>query len=326
MAPMPDRQFAIQRAAREDGRSRPVMLSIAGDSATGKTTLTRGIVQALGVDRVASICVDDYHRYDREERNGLPFTALHPDCNYVDVMEQHLQLLALGQPVLKPVYNHGSGRLERPVLVEPRDLVIAEGLLPLFTRVSRTCFDVRVYLDPPETVRQVWKINRDTGRRGYTEAQVLAELERRKPESAAFIRPQRAHADIIVSFAPLEARGESPEHSPSATITLRPTIPHPNLTGIITDDVREAIHLKLTRDEDGRPVDAIHIHGYAPASRMRPIKEAIWAGLGVGEPLPDCLGLVEGERSESLALTQLILLYHVIQQHAEVPLGERARR
>src|SRR2546422_8036099 len=241
---MPHRQLAIQRAATEADSSRPVMLAIAGDSATGKTTLTRGIVEALGADRVASICVDDYHRYDREERKGLPFTALHPACNYVEIMEQHLQLLALGQTVLKPVYNHGTGRLDRPVLVEPRDLVVAEGLLPLSTAVARACFDVRVYLDPPEAVRHAWKIKRDTGKRGYSVEQVEAELVRREPESAAFIRPQRAHADVVVSFAPLVARGESPDHSPSATILLRPTIPHPNLAGIITDDVSETIHLK----------------------------------------------------------------------------------
>ena len=322
---MPDRRLAIERAVREQDPSRPVMLAIAGDSATGKTTLTRGIVQALGVDRVASICVDDYHRYDREERHGLPFTALHPDCNYVEIMEQHLQLLANGHSVLKPVYNHGNGCLERPVLVEPRDFVVAEGLLPLSTKISRACFDVRVYLDPPEEVRRVWKLNRDTGKRGYSEEQVLGELERREPESEAFIRPQRAHADLVVSFAPLKARGESPEHSPSATILLRPTAPHPNLSGIITEDVREQVHLKLIRDEDGRPAEAIHIHGYAPAKKMRPIKEAIWASLGVKEPLPDTLGLVEGERSESLALTQLILLYHVIQQHATIGAAEHVR-
>jgi phosphoribulokinase len=320
---MPDRRLAIERAVREHDPTRPVMLAIAGDSATGKTTLTRGIVQALGVDRVASICVDDYHRYDREERHGLPFTALHPDCNYVDIMEQHLQQLALGQSVLKPVYNHGNGRLERPVLVEPRDLVVAEGLLPLSTKVSRACFDVRVYLDPPEAVRRVWKINRDTGKRGYSTEQVLRELERREAESEAFIRPQRAHADLVVRFAPLEERGESPEHSPSATILLRPTVAHPNLAGIITEDVRQQVHLKLIRDEDGRPAEAIHIHGYAPASKMRPIKEAIWSSLGVDEPLPDTLGLVEGQRSESLALTQLILLFHVIQQRAPLPLTPR---
>jgi phosphoribulokinase len=323
---MPDRQLAIQRAALDPGGSRPVMLAIAGDSAAGKTTLTKGIVKALGAERVASICVDDYHRYDREERKGLPFTALHPDCNYVEVMEQHLQLLALGQPVLKPVYNHSSGRLERPLLVEPRELVVAEGLLPLSTKVARACFDVRVYLDPPEAVRRVWKIKRDTGKRSYTPEQVLAELERREPESAAFIRPQKAHADIVVSFAPLEGRGESPEHSPSATILLRPTVPHPNLAEIITDDVREAIHLKLTRDEDGRPVDAIHVHGYAPPARTRPIEEAIWAGLRVDEPLPDSLGMVDGQRSESLALTQLIILYHVIQHHSSALPPQEAHR
>src|SRR4051812_5677159 len=206
-------------------RFRPVMLAIAGDSAAGKTTLTRGLVDALGPDRVVSLCVDDYHRYDRTERAGKPFTALHPDCNYVGIMEQHLQLLAAGSPILKPVYNHGNGKLERPVLIEPRQLCIAEGLLPLYRKAARACFDVTVYLDPPEPVRQIWKIKRDTGKRGYDEEQVLAELARREPESAEFIRPQRAHADIVVRFDPIETRGESAQHVPSATILLRPTVP-----------------------------------------------------------------------------------------------------
>ncbi len=317
---MPDPRRAIEQAALEPSPSRPVMLAIAGDSAAGKTTLTQGIAEALGADRVASICVDDYHRFDREERKALPFTALHPECNYVEIMEQHLQLLALGQPVLKPVYNHSNGRLERPVLIEPRDLVVAEGLLPLSTKTAQACFDVRVYLDPPEKVRAAWKIKRDTGKRGYTTEQVLAELERREPESAAFIRPQRARADVVVRFAPIEGRGESPDRPPSATILLRPTLPHPNLAGIMTDDAGEAIHLKLTRDEDGRPVDVIHIHGYAPPARTRPIEEAIWRELGVDEPLPESLGMVgDGERSESLALTQLILLYHVLRDRSSQP-------
>lgn len=320
---MPDPRLLIEQPAREAGRSRPVMLAIAGDSAAGKTTLTRGISQALGADRVASICVDDYHRFDREERRELPFTALHPECNYVDIMEQHLQLLALGQPVLKPVYNHDNGRLERPVLIEPRGLVVAEGLLPLSTKVARACFDVRVYLDPPEEVRAAWKIRRDTGKRGYTTEQVLAELKRREPESASFIRPQRARADVVVRFAPIDGRGRSPD-PPSATILLLPTLPHPNLAGIITDDAREAIHLELTRDEDGRPVDAIHIHGDAPPARTRPIEEAIWSELGVDEPLPESLGMVgDGERSEALALTQLILLYQVLLDRSPEPAAIR---
>jgi phosphoribulokinase len=238
-------------------------------------------------------------------------------------MEQHLQLLSYGHPVLKPVYNHSNGQLERPELVEPRNLVVAEGLLPLSTKGSRACFDIKVYLDPDEDVRVSWKMKRDTGKRGYSEEQVRAELEKREPESAEFIRPQRAHADVVVSFAPLPGK-DTMEHSPSATLLLRPTVPHPNMAGIITDDVREAIHVKLTRDEDGRPIDAVHVHGYARPEITRPIEEAIWEELGVDQPLPDCLGIIEeGRRSESLALVQLILLFHVIRRQTfeeiEVP-------
>jgi len=314
---VPDRNLRIQRAWRNDGsvRPRPAMLAIAGDSAAGKTTLATGLVDALGGDRIAAMCVDDYHRYDRQERRNVPFTPLHPDCNYVEIMEQHLQLLAMGHAILKPIYNHSTGTLDRPVLFEPREFVIVEGLLPLHSRVSRACFDVRVFLDPPEAVRHHWKVRRDTAKRGYTEEQVLAELERREPESEAFIRPQRAHADVVVRFDPLEQRGESAEGTPSATIILRPTIAHPNLSTVITDDTRQTIHLKLTRDHDGRPVEAIHIHGYVPWEATRHIEEAIWENLAVDDlEMPETLGrLGNGERSGPLALTQLILLYHLIQ-------------
>ena len=307
--------MAIQRAWRQRaGTDRPIMVGIAGDSASGKTTLTRGLVDALGADRITAICVDDYHRYDRTERKGLPFTPLHPACNYVDVMEQHLQLLALGQPVLKPVYNHGTGVLDRPVLVEPSEFVIAEGLLPLHTRLARACFDVTVYLDPPEVVRRRWKVRRDVAQRGYREAEVEAELARREPESAAYIRPQRAHADIVVRFGPIEERGETPDDPLSASVLLRPTIAHPDLSGVISDDTRKAAHLKLLRDEDGKPVDALHVHAYAERSLTNRVQRALWRKLHERQPLPAVLGRIGTEgRSEPLAVVQLLLLYHLYQ-------------
>src|SRR5829696_7798058 len=124
---MSDKQVNIQREGGGEGLGngrRPIMLAIAGDSGTGKTTLTKGLVEALGPDRITSVAADDYHRYDREERKSLPFTPLHPKCNYMDIMEQHFQHLALGHPILKPVYNHDTGMLDRPEYVEPRDFVI----------------------------------------------------------------------------------------------------------------------------------------------------------------------------------------------------------
>lgn len=105
---MPHKLIRMQRVRPEPPSRRPIMIAIAGDSAAGKTTLTKGIAEPLGPSRVTTICVDDYHRYDRQERKGLPFTALHPDCNHIAIMEQHLQLLATGQPILKPVYDHDT--------------------------------------------------------------------------------------------------------------------------------------------------------------------------------------------------------------------------
>src|SRR5215218_9033257 len=134
---MSDKDMNVMRAgsAKTGGDGvRPIMLAIAGDSGTGKTTITAGLVEALGKERITSVGADDYHRYDREERKSLPFTPLHPKCNYIDIMEQHLRHLSMGEPILKPVYNHDTGELERPEYLEPREFVIVEGLLPLHTK------------------------------------------------------------------------------------------------------------------------------------------------------------------------------------------------
>jgi phosphoribulokinase len=315
-AAVPHKLIRQQRSDPGHGPRRPVMLAIAGDSAAGKTTLARGIAAALGPDRATAMCVDDYHRYDRAERVGVPFTVLNPECNYVDIMEQHLQLLALGRPILKPVYDHSTGQLVRPVLVEPRDFVLVEGLLPLHTKLARACFDITVYLDPPEKIRRGWKVRRDCAERGYAPDQVAAELERREPESAAYVRPQRQWADICVRFAPIDGRAIAADTPLSAELLLRPTIQHPDLTDVLTDDDRRTVHLRLIRDADGRPVDALHIHGYAPREDSRIVQKAIWEQLSTdhGTAMPDSLGgFANGTRSEALAIAQLLLVWHLLE-------------
>ena len=316
---MPDNQVIDQSNVDEEraplGVTR-ILLAIAGDSGTGKTTITKGLAAALGPERITSVGADDYHAYDRKERKSLPFTPLNPKCNYIDIMEQHLLHLAAGEPILKPIYDHDTGELVRPEHVEPREFVIVEGLLPLHTKPSRNAFAITVYLDPPEDIRIAWKLKRDTSKRGYTEDEVREDLKKREPESEEFIRPQRAHADIVIRFAPIEARGETADDPLSATLLLRPTISHPDLPAIISEDMGEAIHLDLIRDEDGKPVDAVHIHSYADPGITKRVEEAIWAELGVDDKVPDSLGRLDDdadERDEPLALTQLILLYHLIQ-------------
>ena len=113
-------------------------------------------------------------------------------------------------------------------------------------------------------------------------------------------------------FSAVAGRHDPPGTPLSAELLLRPTIRHPDLSGFLAES-GSSMHLKLTRDEDGRPADALHVHGYAPREESQMLEKAIWAGLGEGAELPGFLGELEGgRRSEALAITQLLLLYHLI--------------
>ncbi len=164
---------------------RPVILGVVGDSAAGKTTLTRGLVRILGEEMVTHVSTDDYHRYDRKQRAELGITPLHPDCNYVDIMSQALQHLRRGEPILKPVYRHADGTFGPPVYTTPNPFTVVEGLLGYHTQEMRDCYDGAAALDPASRCAGEW---RSAQVRCCTRRQELAELDRRGPASAQFTR------------------------------------------------------------------------------------------------------------------------------------------
>jgi phosphoribulokinase len=289
---------------------RPIMLGIVGDSGSGKTTITRGLVRVIGEDRITGFCTDDYHRYDRKQRAERNITPLHPDCNYLDVLAQHLRHLRENEPIMKPVYQHHDGTFGPPDYLEPKRFVVTEGLLAFYSPELREMFDVRVYLDPPEELRRHWKVQRDCSRRGYTTDQVLSELDRREPDSEAFIRPQRHHADVVVSFQP--GTGEDQEHL-DAKLTLRDTLTHPDLSGVIADGGAEE-GLVLTEQQG---TQEISVPGRLSPERASQLEEAIWEKMHFARHLrQQALGEftigTELHRSDSLALVQLVILYHVL--------------
>ena len=301
---------------------RPIILGIVGDSAAGKTTLTRGIAQVLGEHDVTTICTDDYHRYDRKQRKEMGISALHPDCNYVDIIEQHLALLRQGQPILKPIYNHTTGEFDPPEYIQPKKFVIVEGLLGYSSKIARDAYDVKVYLAPPEELRTKWKIKRDTRKRGYNEEQVMAALAARESDSEAFIRPQRKWSDVVVTFYP----PENPEEKANdlllnVNLILRPTIPHPDFTDILDDDLSKAIRLGLQRDM-GKPVDVLAIDGHATPSQVQKLERILcnevpylgqFCSLEGNQEVGKIVGTTgETLQSYPLALTQLLITYHML--------------
>jgi phosphoribulokinase len=301
---------------------RPTILGVVGDSAAGKTTLTRGLVRILGEDKVTHVCTDDYHRYDRKQRAERNITPLDPECNYVDVMGQDLGHLRAGKAILKPVYRHADGTFGAPVYVAPKTFTVIEGLLGYHTTDMRDIYDVRVFLAPPEELRRKWKVDRDCSRRGYTTDQVLAELDRREPDSAAYIRPQERYADLVVSFRPGGTGG--PEHL-DADLLLRKGLPHPDLSPFVGNGGKGIALLERGADRQMR------IPGDIDPERAAELEEAIWDRLHFATHLRSqrlgefTIG-TQLHRSDSLALVQLMILYHVVTARAAIALGGSGTR
>jgi phosphoribulokinase len=248
---------------------RPILLGIVGDSAAGKTTLTRGLVRILG-----------------------------------------------------PVYRHRDGTLGPGEYVTPMQFTIVEGMLGFHTAAMRHVYDVRIFLDPPEDLRRRWKVQRDCSRRGYTTDDVLAELDRREADAETFIRPQRNHADIVISFMPGD-RGD-PEHL-DARLAMRPGLAHPDLLPTVRSDgdgLRVAQHGAET---------VLWVPGTIDPERSATFEEAIWDRLHFAthlrtERLGEFTVGTELHRSEPLAITQLLVLYQLATARAAVALGASGAR
>jgi phosphoribulokinase len=295
---------------------RPIILGVVGDSATGKTTLSRGLVRMLGESNVTHVAADDYHRYDRRQRAEHNITPLHPDCNYIDIMERHFAELRAGNAILKPVYQHKDGTFGAPVYTKPMQFTLIEGLLGYHTAALRDCYDVRVFLAPPEDLRRAWKVQRDCSRRGYTTDQVLEELDRREPDSELYIRPQQRWADIVVCFKPGQ-RGDQ-EHL-DAEIVLRKGLTHPDLSDFV--DHGEGITLAETEHEH-----RLFVPGHIDPALGAEIEEAVWSRMHFAshlrsERLGEFTVGTELHRSESLAIVQVLVLYHLVTARATVALG-----
>src|SRR5919201_4428238 len=202
----------------EQRTQRPTILGVMGDSGSGKATLASGIVTLLGAERVSDLCLDDYHKYDRAERSRRAITAIHPDCNDLELMQQHLVLPRRGETVYKPVYDHRTGSFGEPEFLTPREFVIAHGLLGFHTDALRPCYDLGVFLDPDAELRIGWKLQRDTSRRGYTAEDVRRQLEHRRADAERFIRPQRDRADVVVAFFP---HPKAPDAHDGAHLSVR---------------------------------------------------------------------------------------------------------
>lgn len=181
------------------------LVGIAGGSGSGKTSLASALADVLGPPRVAYLAHDAYYA----DRPGLDAAArAAADYDAPDALDQalflrHLQALRAGVPVRPPRYCFVSHRrIGHGPVVEPREIVLVEGILLLHDPGVRALLDLRIFLDVPERVRLARRLTRDTRERGRTPAAVLAQFETTvRPAHRAWVEPTRAHADLVLANA-----------------------------------------------------------------------------------------------------------------------------
>jgi len=294
---------------------RPIMIAVGGDSGTGKTTLCRGIYDIFGAERIETLCLDDYHALDREQRKAVGLTALDPRANNFAAMEEDLSQLREGKTISKPVYDHHDGKIKGPEMLAPKEIIVVQGLFPLYTRALRSLFDVMVWLDPEIELKVAWKIQRDTTQRGYTEDQVRGEIEKRQPDISAHINPQGKFADLTVRFSRPPGWDQHPDNA-HLTANIRKGGRFPALD--YSEFASNATHLRqLERtDENGFAETIIELDGRIAASVALSVQDKIWKHMGTHAHLrPARLGMISdanGTRSShSLALAQLLIARRV---------------
>ncbi len=181
---------------------RPVVIGIAGGSGSGKSTVLRRIVDGLDHDLIAVIEHDAYYR----DLSHLPFESRttvnfdHPDSLETELLLEHLDAIVAGKPFHKPTYDFQRHvRRKASIYVEPRPVVIVDGILVLAEPELAARMDIKLFVDTDDDIRLMRRIRRDLEERGRTIADILRQYEQSvRPMHLQFVEPSRRKADIII--------------------------------------------------------------------------------------------------------------------------------
>lgn len=195
-------------------------VAVAGGSGSGKTSLTRALVGQLGHGHCAVLDHDSYYR----DLSHLPLAVRaetnfdHPDSLDSALLARHIEDLRAGRPVERPIYDFAThSRRPETTRVEPRPIILCEGILLLAVPELRSAFDLRVYVDTPADVRALRRVQRDILERGRTVESVVHQyMTTVRPMHERFVEPARDTADLVLGW-------QHPPHEWAATIlaTLR---------------------------------------------------------------------------------------------------------
>ncbi len=183
-------------------RPDPLVIGIAGGSGSGKTTVAQTILSRVGRDRIAFLQHDSYYK----DLSGLPplqrseINFDHPDSLESDLLIRHIASLRDGQPVAVPVYDFSTDRrTDKTFTVEPRRVILVEGILIFVEPELRKMFDVKIFVDTDADLRFIRRLERDITERGRSTESVIKQYQSTvRPMHLEFVEPSKRYADVII--------------------------------------------------------------------------------------------------------------------------------
>ena len=180
------------------------IIGIAGGTGSGKTTVVRRIAKVLPPHCAAVIPLDSYYNdttnMTPEERRAINFD--HPDAFDWKLLTEHIKKLKNGEAIEQPTYSYiESNRQKETIHVEPKPVIIIEGIMTLHYKRLRDMMDLKIFVDTDDDVRLIRNIRRDVVERGRTVDMVLDRYEKvLKPMHEQFIEPTKKFADLIIPW------------------------------------------------------------------------------------------------------------------------------
>lgn len=187
---------------RHMSQHKSIVFGVAGGTASGKTTVARTILDAVGASQVAYLAHDAYYRDRRdlplEERARLNYD--HPNSLETELLVTHVRALLAGEPVPVPIYDFTNHRrTEETTLVRPSPIILVEGILIFTDRALRDLMDIKVYVDTDADVRFIRRLLRDMNERGRSLDSIIKQyLETVRPMHLEFVQPSKRYADVII--------------------------------------------------------------------------------------------------------------------------------